>query len=161
VSGRLAGFWTYSDNLTVCLGYHEYNTLKYVVTIAFYMSVLHLIQHCALDAPLLHNLRMSLTKSLLLLMAIIGCHCIYFIIYIYYIYLLYIFIIIYVSYIFGYHCIYFIQNAFHVSCARNYSKKCTSGMVCHVEFSSEYSYLKSTNLSFFLKGSMYSNYYEH
>ena len=88
MSGRLAGFWTYSDNLTVCLGYHEYNTLKYVVTIAFYMSVLHLIQHCALDAPLLHNLRMSLTKSLLLLMAIIGCHCIYFIIYIYYIYLL-------------------------------------------------------------------------
>jgi len=71
VSGRLAGFWTYSDNLTVCLGYHEYNTLKYVVTIAFYMSVLHLIQHCVLDTPLLHNVRMSLTKSLLLLMAII------------------------------------------------------------------------------------------
>jgi hypothetical protein len=73
VSGRLAGLGTYSDNLTVCLGYHEDNTLKYSVTIAFCMSVLHLIQHCALDTALLHNLRMNLTESLLLLMAIIVC----------------------------------------------------------------------------------------
>jgi len=35
-----------------------------------------------------------------------------------------------------------------------------SAMVCHV-FASKYSYLKSTNLSFFLKGSRYSNYYEN
>jgi hypothetical protein len=67
----LGGWPVLGHILTVCLGYHEYNTLKYVVTIAFYMSVLHLIQHCALDSPLLHNLRMSLTKSLLLLMAVI------------------------------------------------------------------------------------------
>jgi hypothetical protein len=33
-----------------------------------------------------------------------------------------------------------------------------SVMVCHVVFSSKNSYLKSTNLSLFLKGSMYSNY---
>jgi len=71
VSGMLAGLQTYSDNLTACLGYHEDNTLKYAVTSAFCMSALHLIQHCALDTALLHNLRMSLTKSSLLLMAII------------------------------------------------------------------------------------------
>jgi len=71
VSRRSGGLRTYSDNLTVCLGYHEDNSLKYAVTSAFCMSVLHLIQHCALDTALLHNLRMSLTRSLLLLMAVI------------------------------------------------------------------------------------------
>ena len=39
VSGTLPGLRTYSDNLTVCLGYHEYNTLKYAVTSAFCGSV--------------------------------------------------------------------------------------------------------------------------
>jgi hypothetical protein len=71
VSGRVASLQTYSDNLTVCLGCHEDNTLKYAVTSAFCMSVLNLIQHCALDTALLHNLRLSLTKSLLFLMAIV------------------------------------------------------------------------------------------
>ena len=45
VSGRLAGLRTYSDNLTVCVGYHEDNTLKYAVNIAFCMIFLHLMQH--------------------------------------------------------------------------------------------------------------------
>jgi len=45
VSGRLAGLQAYSDNMTVCVGYHEDSTLKYAVTSAFCMTVLHLIQH--------------------------------------------------------------------------------------------------------------------
>ena len=40
VSGRLARLWTYSDNLTVCVGYHED-----AVNIAFCMIFLHLMQH--------------------------------------------------------------------------------------------------------------------
>ena len=47
------------------------NTLIYAVTSAFCISVLNLMQHCALDTALLHNLRMGLTKSLLLIMDVI------------------------------------------------------------------------------------------
>jgi hypothetical protein len=71
VSGRLAELRTYSVILTICLACHEDSILKYAVTIAFCMSVVHLILQCTLDTALLHNLIMSVTKSLLLLMAII------------------------------------------------------------------------------------------
>jgi len=52
VSGGLAGLWTYSDNLTVCVGYHEEKSLETCSDQCFLHDcftshpALHWIQHC-------------------------------------------------------------------------------------------------------------------